>query len=63
MRKIRKNTFWEVTKRNLKSNLECAFCKKENCPLRYRAETREKYVCDVEMDKRMKDVLKKKNLW
>lgn len=58
--KNRKRTFWQVTKRNLKSNLQCAFCKNENCPLRYRAETREKYVCDVEKERRMDKAIRKK---
>ena len=52
MMMIRKRTFWQVTKRNLKSNLECAFCKRVDCPLRYRAEKREDYACKEEIRKR-----------
>ena len=60
MKNWRERTFWEVTKNNLKSNLQCAFCKQERCPLRYRAESREKWICDVEMNKRADRIIKKK---
>ena len=62
MKDWRKRNFWNVTKNNLKSNLQCAFCKRENCPLKYRAESREKWMCDEEMNRRADKVINKKKL-
>ena len=53
----RKKTFWNVTKRDLKSNIQCAFCKKERCPMKFDPEAREMYVCDVEMERRIKKII------
>ena len=53
-----KITFFSV----LKSNLKCAFCKKENCPVRYMPERKKtqiydgsQYVTRCEKDKKARE--------
>ena len=57
--------FFGVTIRQIKRNLQCARCKKEKCPLRYKHGVRVEGIritCNEVWEERMNKILKEKKI-